>query len=209
MENDRLKAKYDRLYRETESVFGGKDGNPESLVPTLASYLSQGSLILELGAGQGRNGIWLARHGFKVEAREISSVGVGSINKIAAAEQIPLRAIIGDARAQIEGQYDAIVSTYMLHHLTSEEGKNLIRKMQSKTKPGGYNLLTAFTTKGDFFAKNPATDKFYVNPDELKDLYSDWSVIDYEEVRTEAAAKREDGDPMSNLSAKILAQKLV
>lgn len=201
-----LENHYDKIYSETDRAFGGESGEPESMVVKLPEYL-QGGSILELGAGQGRNGLWLARKGFKVEAVDISSVGVERMNQIADAEKLDLHAIKADSRDELEGLRDAIVSTYMLHHLTREEALQVIEKMKNHTRPLGFNLVTAFTSEGDFFKKDPTTNRFYPNLGELKALYEDWEILEYEESNSRARAKKEDGSPMFNIAAKLLAKK--
>ena len=70
---------YDRLYTGRETTFGG--GRPEKLVENILQYRSAGS-VLEVGAGEGRNALFLAAHGFQVQAIDTSSVGLEKLRKL-------------------------------------------------------------------------------------------------------------------------------
>ena len=67
--------------------------------------------------------------------------------------------------------------------------------------------ITAFTPDGDFFRSNPATDKFYPNEEELKNLYADWEILQCEEAESRALKKKLDGSSMLNTVARLLAKK--
>ncbi len=206
MEKNSIEAYYNQLYTEIEHAYGGKAGEPDKLVAKLPEYLQNG-FILELGAGEGRNGLWLARHGFQVEARDISSVGVEKINKIAMGEKLSIRAIKADVQEPLQEMYDAIVAILILHHLTREKALKVIEQMKNHTRPFGYNLVTAITKEGDFFKRELTTNKFFPAIGEMKKIYGNWEVLNYQEVNRKARLKKENGSPMLNVTVKILARK--
>ncbi len=201
-----IREHYERLYSETKNAFGGGKNEPTTFVTKLAERLKKGK-VLELGAGQGRNSLWLARQGLTVDALELSEAGVKDIRENSEREHLPVSARSSDVRNGFEGEYDAIVSTYMGHHLTREEMLKVIAEMKAHTKPGGYNVLEVFTKEGDFFKANPATDKFYPELGELRTLYSDWEIVDYREKDSKARSTWEDGRPMFNIAANIIARR--
>ena len=84
-----------------------------------------------------------------------------------------------------------------------------IEKIQKHTDPDGLNAITVFTKNGDFYKKNPQTDNFYPDANELKELYSDWEILEYEEVQSKAFQKNLDGSPMFNIAAELLARKRI
>lgn len=79
--------------------------------------------------------------------------------------------------------------------------------MQEHTNEDGLNTITSFTKNGDFYRSNPDTGNFYPEEDELRGLYADWEVLEYEEVENQAFEKKPDGSPMMNMSAKLIARK--
>jgi len=72
-----VKDYYNKLYKNENNVFGGK---PIPLISKLLEYKSTGS-VYEIGAGEGRNGLYLASKGFDVEMNDISDIGVKKINE--------------------------------------------------------------------------------------------------------------------------------
>jgi tellurite methyltransferase len=206
MPQNRTASSYNELYSKQERVFRG--GVPEKIVVDAATLLPQGAQVVEFGAGQGRNAIYLAEQGFNVTAIDLAKVGVETINKLAEEGSLPnLKAEIGDVRDGITDDYDMAVSTFMLHHLTREEALRAIAEIKEHTRAGGLNTLTVFTKEGDF-AKLPGSDKyFYPEPDEMRELYSDWEVLTYNEHKGPAHDKNPDGSNMVNTITHLLARK--
>lgn len=67
MKNQKVADYYDKLYSDDEKAFGGE---PLPLVKILTEHLVMGK-ILEIGAGAGRNALFLASKGFHVRAIDI------------------------------------------------------------------------------------------------------------------------------------------
>ncbi len=206
MDKNPLEKFYDTLYSDSKPTFGGEKGEPEEFVQKIISYIKEG-IVLELGAGQGRNALWLGRKGFDVEARDISSMGIENINKIAKEESLHVAGFKKDSRERLDKLYDVVISTYMFHHLTKKDSLEVFDNMKNHTKSGGLNVITIFTKVGDFFNMKPETDKYFPELGEMKEIYKDWIVLEYDEVKTRAKQTNEDGSPMFNVSSKIIAQK--
>jgi tellurite methyltransferase len=203
----RTREQYDKLYSSDNNVFG--HGRSEPLLEKMTEFLKPGAKVIEFGAGQGRNSIFLAEKGYTVRATDISPVGIELINKFAQENSLHnLNAEVGDACDEINENYDAMISTFMLHHLTRENALRFIARIQARTNIGGLNFLATFTDDGDFFRKNPTTDKFHPVVNELKGLYADWVIVEYNESTSRAQATKPDGSPMFNVVARILARKV-
>lgn len=80
--------------------------------------------------------------------------------------------------------------------------------MQEHTNEEGLNTITTFTENGDFYRNNPDSGNFYPKEGELKELYAGWEILEYEEVEDQAFAKKPDGSPMMNVSARLIARKV-
>lgn len=206
MEKNPIAEQYNKTYCEQENAFGGTEGQPEELVATLANYLKKGS-VLDLGAGQGRNSLWLASKGFEVVAIEISSIGAEQIRTRAEDRSLKVAIENADIANWDSGEYEAVVSTYVLHHLSREKAPLVIKRMQEHTKVGGYNVVTLFMGGGCFAELPSSKDKFYPGPDQMRNLYRGWEIIQYTEEETRTRARREDGVPIKNMGVKLLARK--
>ena len=201
-----LEGKYNKLYSENETTFAA--GKPDAIVEDIIKFRPSGS-VLELGAGEGRNALFLAGNGFQVTAQDISTVGLDKINKLAKAKNLNINTELKDVSAiDLGDNFDVFVCTFVLHHLKREEALAVIAQMQAHTNIDGLNVISAFTEDGDFYRNNPDTDNFYLKAEELKALYDTWEILEYSENEEQAFAKNEDGVPMVNVVARLLVKKI-
>ena len=125
------KERYEKIYSEHECVFGLE---PVPIVRRIREYIPSG-MILDLGAGEGRNALFLAAEGFKITAVDSSKTAVEKLRKSAQEKGIKLDAAIDDIRDYIirEG-YDAILAILVFHHLSHSEVVSLVEKIKMATK---------------------------------------------------------------------------
>jgi tellurite methyltransferase len=205
MKNQKVADYYNQFYSDDEKAFSGE---PLPLVKVLTEHLPSGK-VLEIGAGAGRNALFLASNGYEVRATDISSLAVERLAKQAQDMGVSLDTAVSDiADEELKDDYDAILCTFTFHHLTEEDAELVIRKMQQHTKSNGFNLITTFTKRGDFFKKNPDTPNFYLDDKEqLERLYEGWKVIKSFEREGQARALDTEGKPQSNTFVGLLAQR--
>ncbi len=86
-----MKVPYDKYY-QTKHLFG----NPSKvLIDFFAKYPKRGKL-LDIGCGQGRDAIPLARLGYQVVGIDLSKVGIEQMNQVAQSENLPLKGVVAD-----------------------------------------------------------------------------------------------------------------
>jgi len=101
--------------------------------------------VLDLGAGEGLDAIRLARLGYRVHAVEASSVGAAKIRRFAAEMGVVVDVEVCDVRDFRFGtEYEFIICNGLLHYIADKEP--LIRRMQQATAPGGYNVISTWST---------------------------------------------------------------
>lgn len=183
---NKLIQKYNTLY-QTKDVFGSL---PVPIVKRAVKYM--GNKVLDFGAGQGRNAIYLAKKGFDVYAVDISDVALKSLPKE-----------ITTSKTVKKGSYDVVVSTVVLHHFTRADALKTIKKLQSITKREGIHVISTFTKNSDFYTEG----MFYLKDGELKKLYKGWKILEYSTKYMKVYQKSEDGKPMVNQVAYMIAQK--
>ena len=204
--DDSTAQRYDLLYQNTPHPFGK---NSDFLVKEALRYIQSGH-VLDLGAGDGRNSIYLASHGFQTFAIDFSRTAIEKIEKTIQIKHIPLHTEVADIRKwKFIKMYDLVLATFVLHHLSRSEAIVLIQNMMTHTKTGGLNIIAAFTQKGDFYKKDPETNNFYLHSDEFSTLYAGWKIFHYEERMEEAFMKQADGSSMKNICAYLLARKMI
>lgn len=195
--------RYNRIYEKRENIYGER---PDSIVASIPDHI-EGGQVLELGAGYGRNSLYLAEKGFDVTASDFSEIGIKKLKERAEAKGLKIHASVGDALDyDFTNNYDVIVNSFMMQHLGREDALALIKKFQEHTTPGGLNAILTFTQAGDFY-QNELYGDFYPAPDELRKLYDGWEILKYDEFETEAAQTRPDGSSMKNTVASLLCRR--
>lgn len=125
---------YDNYY-QTENLFGKP--YPE-LINFFTQYPSRGK-VLDLGCGQGRDAIAIARLGFTVIGIDHSKVGIEQMNRIADNENLPLKGNVADIFEYEDFMdYDFIVLDSMFHFTKNDLNKEVafIKKILTHVKKG-------------------------------------------------------------------------
>jgi tellurite methyltransferase len=166
--------------RRWDQKYGEKDFNLEpQAIPILKKHvrLFPRGRALDIAAGQGKNAVFLAEHGFDVEAVDISRVGLGRAQKLARARGVRIKAIPADLdRYSIpKDYYDLIIDSYFLD-------RRLIPKIKRGLKKGGMVVFETYTT-GDknLAADGPLKAKYLLKPNELLRLFRDFLILFYRE----------------------------
>ncbi len=154
--------------------------DPSDIVVDLAGMLTAGSSVLDLGAGQGRNSLYLASKGFDATAVDMEDSEIAILQRKNKEAKKKVKILQADIRKFVpEKQYDAVISNTVLHFFTLPEIEKAIHVMKQATTKNGYNLITAYTDKNP-----PGKRPYLFKHDELKDFYKDWDVVLYEEKPT-------------------------
>ena len=115
------KITYDSYY-ETENLFG--EPYPE-LIEFFSKYPKKGK-VLDLGCGQGRDAIFLARLGYNVTGIDVSEVGINQMNLIGKKEGLNLTGIVKDIYAYNDfDKYDFILLDSMFHFAKNDRKKEV------------------------------------------------------------------------------------
>ena len=125
---------YDKYY-QTENLF--RNPYPD-LMEFFAGYSKKGK-VLDLGCGQGRDAIPIARLGFEVTGIDNSKVGVAQMNQIAKTEGLKLHGLIADIFEFDDfSPYDFVLLDSMFHFAKNDRKKEteFIKKIISKIKEG-------------------------------------------------------------------------
>lgn len=108
--------------------------------------------VLELGAGQGRDTLYLARRGFHVHALDYAVEGIEAIEAKADTEGLGDRVTVGlhDVRQLLpfaDAAFDASYSHMLLcMSLTTPELERLVGQLRRVLRPGGHVVYTVRTT---------------------------------------------------------------
>ena len=96
---------------------------------------------LDLGAGEGRNAIWLAERGWRVTAVDFSEIGLQKARRLAEARGVEVDWTEADLRSYspAPGAFDLVVLVYI--HLPGEERRAVVRRAADAVAAGGTLLV--------------------------------------------------------------------
>ncbi|MCF7836164.1 methyltransferase domain-containing protein [Candidatus Gracilibacteria bacterium] len=201
---DTLKA-YERIYAESEQAYSSQ---PFFLVKKIHKYLQTG-LVVDFGAGEGRNSVFLAEQSFLVEAIDFAAGAVKKLEEKIKKKSLNIRTKRADlSRLNLAGKFHVGVCTFVLHNLSATAAKKFILKMQKHTEIGGVNVLACFTKQGYFFRKDPKTGNFFPSQTELKKLYTGWKIHEINTKKIRLRPIDAAGKPLFGDCVVMLAQKL-
>jgi SAM-dependent methyltransferase len=129
---------WDARYADEDRVWGAE---PNRFVVQYLSDLTPGTAI-DLGAGEGRNAVWLARQGWQVTAVDFSAVGLEKARAMAADAQVPLATVAMDVESfHPNVPVDLVVLSYL--QIPDAHQVRLLRRMQDWLKSGGRVFVVA------------------------------------------------------------------
>jgi tellurite methyltransferase len=177
---------HNELYSIAPKVYGFK---PAALTVFACKLLAKGNLsALDIGAGQGRDSLYLSRQGFAVTAVDIASVGLEQISVL----DKKIKTVCTDiATYDFERNYDLIISINTLHFLPKTNALAVIEKIKKHVNGNGIIAISVLLDNGKFVQG------------ELKSLFDDFEILKYEEKTIHDKAHPGAPKPHDHKIAKI------
>lgn len=130
------RSDWDRRYETTELVWTAE---PNRFLVEEVAGLAPGA-ALDLGAGEGRNAVWLARQGWTVTAADFSATGLAKAHQLAEAAGVTITTVTADVTDEVPpGPFDLVVVLYL--HLVADERRRALRRAAEVLAPGGTLLV--------------------------------------------------------------------
>ena len=132
---------WDERYGAKEYAYGT---DPNGFLVEHMTKIPTGK-VLCLAEGEGRNAVYLAKHGYDVTAVDASSVGLQKAQRLARESGVSISTIVSDlADYSIEpNSLQGVVSIFC--HVPKSLRQDLHRRVVAGLKPGGILLLEAYT----------------------------------------------------------------
>jgi SAM-dependent methyltransferase len=131
---------YEKQYQESRDVCGPPF---QEFVTFFERYHETEARVLDLGCGQGRDALLVARMGHHVLGVDISRSGISQMLEEAAREALDVYGVVADiVEYEPSGDYDVVILDRVLHMLRDDtERRAVLQKASAVTKSGGYILI--------------------------------------------------------------------
>jgi tellurite methyltransferase len=186
---------FDDLYKDVIDYFGAE---PDSLLVRFQRELSAGGRALDIGAGQGRNALFLARQGIAVDCVDPSEVAEEQVWPCVLGDDLPVRFFPQRFETFVPDvdYYSAVLVFGLMQELPRASIAALVERIEGWTGPGGLVLATAFTTDDPGFAevartwreigKNSFSNgagfvRTFLEKNELRNMFGGWEALHYVE----------------------------
>lgn len=184
---------FDSAYRAESALFGAA---PERILEAYKGRLPRERPVLDVGAGQGRNALVLARGGVTVDAIDPSAVAVETLSARARQEALPVRThqLTLETFVPSELPFGGVLLFGLLQIQTHEAIARLVDTVTAWTDKRSLVFITAFTTADpahkqiaacwEHLGRNSYRDpsghegiRTYLEPDEILEVFSGWQSL--------------------------------
>lgn len=130
---------YDKLYGETPEALGAPTGR---IVAFFDAVEGPGLRVLDVGCGQGRDALFVARRGHTVVGVDLSPNGIRDMVAGAQREGLAVEGVVADiTRFEPEGAFDIVLIDRTLHMLTRADRLAVLGRLLDHVVPGGWVLI--------------------------------------------------------------------
>ncbi len=167
------RERWNRIYQE--KTFDPRQGPNPFLKRVLR--LLPGGKALDVASGEGRNAVFLAEQGHKVEAVDISRIALSRARRLAKARGVRIRTALADLASYpiAPGVFDLIIDFYFLD-------RRLIPKMKKGLRKGGRVVFQTYLIEQKSLGpEGPANPRYFLQPNELFRLFRGFRVLFYRE----------------------------
>lgn len=156
---------WDARYQGDNFVYGLE---PNDFLRSQIEHMPKGR-VLCLAEGEGRNGVFLAEHGFTVTAVDLSPVGLEKAHRLAQTRGVDIATVVADlAEFRVEpAAWDGIVSIFA--HMPPDARRHLHGEVVRGLRPGGVFVLEAYRPEQlEFGTGGPPSAEMMMTLDELR-----------------------------------------
>lgn len=201
---------FDYFYSKQKSYFG--EAPSDGLVAMLKKYNVNVGKALDIGAGEGRNSIYLAQLGFDVTSIEPTKDGANKIIDKSNKLNLKINVLNCDYLTDdSKEKYDFIIAGTSLDHMEKIYLDKAIEKLKASLNLGGLIYIVVFTQEDPGYLKclDIASEchdfiKHYFKKNELKNYFKEFDILYYNEY---TKPDNSHGKPHIHGKAKLIARK--
>lgn len=203
---ERERTIYETAYK-TEAYYWGIE--PSRMCYTILELIppTRRLKVLDIGCGEGKDAVFLARNGYDVTAFDISDAGIEKTKRLAGRVGTHVHAFKADiVDYRLDSKYDILFSSGVFHYIPPKLRVEILDNYKRFTNEEGYHVFNVFVPK-PFIAPPPEKEPTASlwNSGELMSYYHDWLIHDCSEVIFDCHSS---GVPHRHAMNHIVAQKI-
>ncbi|MDS0293733.1 methyltransferase domain-containing protein [Halogeometricum sp. S3BR5-2] len=150
----------------------------------IASSVANEPTAIDIGAGEGRDSVLFAEHGWKVYAVDTSQNGLEKAERLAERRAVDIETIRGDANElTLPTSVDVVYSAGAVQYIRPENRARQFDHFKSQTNASGVHAIFAFVDHPEIPTPPDWTEnEYFYEPGELADHYEDWETIRHDEI---------------------------
>jgi tellurite methyltransferase len=172
-------------YDELQQMYAGEEyywgTEPNQLAERVIRYAPERDDLtaIDVGAGEGRDSVYLAEQGVTVTAIDIAPNGLEKAQQLAEEHGVDITVHKADVNTlSLSKEIDILYSIGTIQYLHPNSRAEQFERFKAQTRPGGIHALFAFVDRDDI---PPAPDwgdnEYYYSEAELKGYYDDWECL--------------------------------
>ena len=135
----RMGYDYDKLYRETPDALGKPT---RVFVDFFNRFGVKNARVLDVGCGQGRDALFIARMGHRVVGVDLFPNGIRDLLNAAARENLNLKGVVSDIKTFVPNEgYDVVLIDRTLHMLPEKTRLEVLDRLVGSVQSGGWLLI--------------------------------------------------------------------
>ena len=162
---------------------------PNTWLREHAGVWPAGQRVLCVADGEGRNSVWLARRGLRVDAFDIAEIGVAKARRLAAEHGVEVRFQVADCDgfAWPQTVYDGVAAIFV-QFADPQLRQRLFTRIVQSLKPGGTLLLQGYTPKQlEYRTGGPPLASHLYTPGLLREAFAALDIVELREYEAELA----------------------
>ena len=132
---------WEETYKDdTVFTFGNQ---PNQSITAIENLLDKSGRVLDVGCGDGKNSLYLAKQGFRnIDAFDLSVNAIEKLRRLAVAHSLEINAWTGNLCSfSFVKEYSLIMSFGTLHFVSKNDWHNFIMKSKKATAVGGFHIM--------------------------------------------------------------------
>lgn len=201
MDHDELQDRYD-----SEEYYWGTE--PNDLAETAVEYLEnpEDATAVDIGAGEGRDAVYLAEQGLDVYAIDPIPAGLEKTERLADDHDVSIETIRGDVNdIDLPEQVELLYSIGTVQYLRPENRDEQFEQFKEKTASGGVHALFAFVDHPEIpTAPDWGDNEHFYEQGELHEYYEEWEVLEEDDLIFDDES---DGEPHQHAAEILVVRK--